>query len=151
MTSLFRILVVASAVLAIAGHVLPYVDAGLYDPEVADLRAWDGFKAIAPFGGIIQLAFGAADVVLPALLCLFVSWARRAYLIYILITIAAGFVWGIRVSTPLEGTIWYAVSLVDGAILAMAYLTSVASRFERVAAQQGAPGDGPRPADSARA
>lgn len=143
MNTIFRGLVLVSTVLFAVGWFLPYFDTGSYSLEWQALLMRDGDGAILAYPPWVDFILFAGTVAISVMLYFYVPIARRAYLIMLIAYTGAGFLWGLRVSTPVDEVIWGLVAMSDGAILTMLYLTSVARHFEPSAAQQGAPADGP--------
>jgi hypothetical protein len=151
MNNIFRALVLVSIVLYAVGWFLPYFDLGFYSLEWQSFLMHDGNGAVLSYPRWVDFLLFAITVAISVMLYFYIPIARRAYLIMVIAYTGSNFLWGLRVSTPLEETIWGLVAMSDGALLTMLYLTSVAQRFEPGAAQQRAPGDRPRPAGSAGA
>lgn len=109
---------------------MPFFDASFYSEEARTLLGFDGLDARFEPGVIFSSAVFVLGIGLPALMYFFVRWARTAFLImcvgYPLVNLFLGF----RVMTPIEGLFAEWIAVADGAILAIAYFTSVASRFK---------------------
>jgi hypothetical protein len=110
---------------------LPYFDSGFYSEEVNQLRQWDGTGAVLKTTLGLEIAIFLASVGIPFLMFFFVPGSRQAFLILTLVLLAANLGFGVRVVTALDTFLGHMVALMDGAILAIAYFTSVGSRFHR--------------------
>jgi hypothetical protein len=128
----FQGLVVMSAFLGIVLWLSPYFRAAMA-PEVADLLSADGADAIS-----YEIAFGIRKY-MPAVylvaglgLFFFTWWGRwlfvACYVVGIFVTIIGGF----TVMPALETTILLIVTLIDGAILGLAFLSPLSRHFGRV-------------------
>jgi hypothetical protein len=127
----FRILVLISWLTLLAAYVLPeyFVPSDL---NLARLARYDGYGALLQ--GNFFFAF-------PLLLMLFASvglfflqnWGRYIYLAGVAYSVVAVFLFGYRVSSPLESFLATVGGLLDGAILALCFLTSLKIQFLRPA------------------
>lgn len=128
MVSLFRALLVVSTLLFAFGYMWPSLGAS---DEMVRLLQWDGLGATIAPSQVLTGCFLGAGVVIPAMMFFFVWWSRAAFAVLAVASLLGTFVWGLRVATPLASFLGQAVALCDGAILSIAYLTSVAKLFER--------------------
>jgi phosphoglycerol transferase MdoB-like AlkP superfamily enzyme len=136
MTTFFRALLIASTVGFAFVYWMPFFDSSFYSEKARSLLSHDGLGAWFEPGAVFTSVVFILGVGLPVLMYFFISWARTAFLImcagYPLVNLSLGF----RVMTPIEGVFSEWIALADGAILAIAYFTSVASRFERAPQQK---------------
>lgn len=130
MITLFRTLLIASTALFAIVFWMPWFDEPFYSDEALQLLSMDGFEARYEPGLLITLLFYVSGVALPLLMYFFVRWARSAFLVFSVFSQVAALLWGLRVSSPIESAVTGLILLMDGAILAMAYLTSVSKRFD---------------------
>lgn len=136
MTTIFRALLIISTAAFAFVYWMPFFDSSFYSEEAHKLLSFDGLEArFEPGAVFINLVF-ILGVGLPALMYFFVSWARTAFLIMCVGYPLVNLFLGLRVMTPIEGLFAEWIALADGAILAIAYFTSVASRFERAQQQK---------------
>jgi hypothetical protein len=70
-----------------------------------------------------------AWLVLSVGLLLYIRIARTSFLVFIVAFGIANFFWGFKVFAPYEVAVGNFIGLFQGAILALAYLTSVSDKF----------------------
>jgi hypothetical protein len=128
---LFRSIVFTSAALYVVSYLLPYESFERNSAAVNLLRL-DGYAAILNFTGPLPtLGVQVLWLVASVGLLHFDNWARYLYLgLTIWALIAAG-LYGIRVTSPLESVLGLAVDLLDGVIVALAFLSPLKERFSR--------------------
>src|SRR5688500_9698535 len=129
MDRLFRYLVAASTLLLVAYWVMPYVDSAWLPEEELNLLAVDGYKSLIPSHPLIYWGFFTAWIIPSIGLFFFSRTARTAYCGLLVLATVASLFSGYVVRSPIEATLGTTLSLTDGANVAMAYLTSVDSRF----------------------
>ena len=128
---LFRSIVVTSAALYVVSYLLPY-ESFENNSAAVNLLRLDGYAAIVRFEGPLP-TIGVLVLWLIASVGLlhFDNWARYLYLgLTVWALIAAG-LYGIRVTSPLEAVLGLAVDLLDGVIMALAFLSPLKERFSR--------------------
>ena len=127
--TLFRSIVVTSVVLYLVSYFLPY-ESFESNPAAVNLLKLDGYAALANpqswlFGAGVLLLWLLAAVGLLH----FDNWARYLYLALTVWALVAAGLYGIRVSSPVESVLGLAVDLLDGAILALAFLSPLKNSF----------------------
>ena len=130
MTIVFRYLVSAAAILSVAFWIFPYFDYEWLSEEELTILSANYYGSVIPLHNIIDWALFISWISLYIGLWLFIRAARLAFLLLVVVTSVANFFWGFSVMTAYEFAIQYILTLVEGAILAMAYLTPVKSNFE---------------------
>lgn len=141
MTRIFQAAVVVNWALYVVTYFVP-ADFFARDEYTRELLNGDGFDAVS-WAGIAAIVLFWAYFVAAVGLFFFQRWARTLFLA-LTIAIMAGvlFAWGTRISHPAINFMNYAISVLDGVILAMAYLGSVSQHFRAEPADQD-PDDGP--------
>jgi hypothetical protein len=131
MISLFKVLVVLSYAIYVVFFWLPEFDFYIYDQDTIDILSWSGFGALlAPNNLIGYLFFVGYSVILIGLL-LFKNWARLSFVVITIASVLFTAIQGIQVMPAIEATIQYITTLIDGATIAIMYLTSVGQRFNK--------------------
>ena len=132
MKSLFRFLVLLSIALYAVWFTIPYFSAQLYSPNTYDALSWSGFGAMFSFEVLTAISYGflASFGVISVGLLYFKNWARQGFSVLIGLSIVAPIIYGISVVTELEAIIGQALTLVDGAILALMYFSSLSIEFQ---------------------
>jgi hypothetical protein len=124
--SVFRILVVSSAIFYLAWILLPYVPRD-YTPPVKDLLSSSGYGASAwVMNPAFYFSVGAGKLLASIGLFLFRPWGRWLLLAVVVTSLASVPFAGISVGVPLDSIVGYFTSLTDGAVLALAFCSPIA-------------------------
>lgn len=129
LVALFRSLVATSTFAFLAGTFGLWVHGDGVSPETSDLLRHDGSMAILPLPtfvvGLLVLLWVAAAIGLWQ----FNRHARLGFLLLTVTSVALTALGGVAVQLPFEEVLEYAVALMDGAILAMAYFSPLKGKF----------------------
>jgi hypothetical protein len=127
---IFRVLVASSAILYAVLYLLPF-DSFESDPDRIRLLKWDAYGALikAQSWYVTAGVFGLWLVAYVELLRL-QSWARYLYLALTIWGLVAAGLYGVRVISPTQAVLDLAGNLLDGAILAMAYFSTLRTQFK---------------------
>ena len=131
MERLFRYIVAISTVSFLVLWLIPYFDYLWLSQEELRLVSVDTYGSYIPNHPLIYWGLFVIWLALSLGLFFYVRAARIGFFIMIIIAVLASFFWGFRVYLPIEVVLSMIVTLSDGAILVMAYLTSVSRKFER--------------------
>jgi hypothetical protein len=127
---LFQTLVVASTASYVIWFFLPQWSSHLSDPEYR-LAELSGFGAVLPVDHPLYYGTWFVLWLIAALALLFFqNWARHLYLVLSVLELILAPFSGFSVQAPLDSLFGSAALLMDGAILAMAYLSPLAQHFE---------------------
>jgi hypothetical protein len=130
-SALFRSMVFISAVFYVVSYFLPY-DAFEGTSTAVKLLTLDGYEALFnPRSSLLGSGILVLWLIAAMGLLHFDNWARHLYLGLTVWSLIAAGLYGIRVSSPLEEVVDLVVSLLDGAILAMAYFSRAADLFRK--------------------
>ncbi|WP_074870823.1 hypothetical protein [Atopomonas hussainii] len=129
MKSIFRYIVAISTALFVVLWLLPFFDYLWLSPDELNLASADGFGSYIPSHIAIYWGLFIAWFINSIGLFFFSRIARTSFLILLVATTIASFFSGFSVMTPLSAGISSIVMLSDGAIITMAYLTSVSKYF----------------------
>jgi hypothetical protein len=129
MIRIFRVLIVATLLLQIVWFILPYGWTYLYEGDAITLLSWNNYGAYIDHNGYLPYLIVVAYIAASVGLMLFKKWARVLFLCLTIGTIVLTPFLGFTVTPALDASIGYIVSLADGAILALAYFTSVANEL----------------------
>jgi len=125
----FRLLVAASAFLYLGWIVLPHLPRA-FIPEVRPLLEKSGYGGAdwvtAPW---FYLGLGGAKMLASLGLFMFLAWGRWLFLAATVVAIASIFFAGISVASPLDGLVGFVATLVDGAILGLAFFSPIAAQM----------------------
>ncbi|MDO3387776.1 hypothetical protein QWI17_18175 [Gilvimarinus sp. SDUM040013] len=131
MESIFRGLVVFAAVLSLIFWSMPYFDYMWLSNEQLYLLDQDGFGAVIPTSHLTYWGTLVVWLVLLIGLFFFNRFARIGFVAFYFFSVVLGLCYGLRIHTAYEVTILNLMGLADGAIIAIAYLTSVGAKFEK--------------------
>lgn len=130
MVSIFRFLLIGSLVLY-AGFIASFIFASqVFGEDVAGVLYHNGkgaWVALPPFTWMIELLLWSLATIG---MLLFQSWARTLFLLLTGISLALATLAGFWVLTGPQAAVLQLINLIDGAILAVAFLTTVARRFD---------------------
>lgn len=132
MTGTFRAIVIAALVChAVVLFVLPNATF-LFSQDSLQLMRYGGHGAHIAMNHPILFAFYL--VPFPAFVGLFYfkNWARHTLLLFLVVALLGSFAFGVSVSGPPETFFGYAASLLDGAIMALAFVSPLSQRFRNV-------------------
>lgn len=127
---LFQMLVVSTTVIYIVWFFLPYWSGYLSDDEYR-LAEYAGYGAILPVHHVLYYSVWFGLWLISALgLLFFQNWARHLYLVLSLLSLVTAPFSGFVVQPPVDALFSNATLLLDGALLAVAYLTPLAASFK---------------------
>lgn len=126
---LFRILVATSTITFVLAAFSPRLNWGAVWPETSDLLRHDGSMAIMPLPTFVVALLMLLWVSVAVGLWQFNRHARLSFLLLTAMSVVLTALGGISVQLPFEVVLEYAVALMDGAIVAMAYFSPVAEKF----------------------
>lgn len=129
MKKTFQLIIIASLVLQAVWLILPFSWEYIYHGDQLELLSWNTYGAFINTSGIAPYLMFAVYIISSAGLFTLKKWGRVLFLCLTVFSIIGTPIWGISVSPPLDSSIGYIVSLCDGAILTIAYLTHLATEF----------------------
>ena len=130
MKKLFIYLVTATLILYVLWFAMPFFWHVLYDNEIVNLLSWGGYRGYLNVSGPIPYITGIVYVIALIGLLLFKKWARLLFVISLGFSVVTTPLWGMSVETGYEALIGYLMTLCDGVILAVCYLTSLNDDFK---------------------
>ncbi len=130
MTTAFRYLVSISATLYVVFWIFPYLDYKWLNEDELTILSANYYGSIIPLNDFVDWGLFVAWIILYIGLWFYIRAARIAFLIFAAITSVANFFWGFSVMTSYEFAIQNVLAMAEGAMLVMAYFTSVRSEFE---------------------
>lgn len=129
LVALFRTLVATTTFAFLLAAFSPLLNWAVVWPEISDVLRHDGSMAVLRLPsyvtGLLVLLWVAAAVGVWQ----FDRHARLAFLLLTAISVVLTGLGGISVQLPFEVMLEYAVALMDGAILAIAYLSPLKEKF----------------------
>lgn len=129
MNNIFRILVVLSTFLYVFWVFIPYLPFNLSQEEL-DALSWISYGAILNFPDWFWVVSTLVWVLVAIGMFFFIPIARMLYLILIVSFLFLTPFLGIGVYTALELFLLETINILDGAILTIAFLTSVSNEFK---------------------
>ena len=130
---IFKSLVVISMAAYVTWFCLPFFDVYLYPSDIAEMLTWTGYGGTINTGGTIPYIWLAAYGVVSIGLIYFHPWARTAFVALTVLAVVITPFYGLIIQSSYEGFFTYIMTLSDGAIIAMAYLTIIKDEFKSTA------------------
>lgn len=130
MRSIFSGIVIFSVAAYVAWFFMPYIWEYLYDYETLGGLQWAGYGSKINLNGPIPYLIACVYLVSSLGLLFYKSWARSLFLVLTIFNIVSAPLWGLNVQGGYDAIIRYIVTLCDGAILALAYLSGISSEFK---------------------
>lgn len=136
---LFQVLVVSSTAVYVVWFLLPYLSGHLSEDEYR-LAEFNGYGAILPVQNVLYYGAWFGFWLISALgLFFFQNWGRHLFLVLCVLGPALAPFSGFSVQAPIDALFSTANLLLDGAILAMAYLSPLSKSFKAVKSNNGFP------------
>ena len=129
LTEIFRGLILVSTFLYVVYLLLPFVPANWYSDSTLELLSFSGSDAILDIPVPIYHAISLAWLLTAVGMYFYIPIARSAFVWLYVITVPIDIVGGVVVTPGLDMAILSLSTLLDGAIIAIAYLTSVERLF----------------------
>jgi hypothetical protein len=124
---IFQSLVAVSLLLYLAWSIVPFNWIG---PENAKLLSFDSYGAILdPHGRLLTIGMFSLWLFAKVGIFFFQNWGRYLYLGLAVWSVIGVALFGIQIASPLDSMFGSAINLLDGAILAMAYLPATRDLF----------------------
>jgi hypothetical protein len=131
MIKFYRALVIISTMSYLLFVGVGYVDSSFLSKDELDLLSWGGYGAIIQMPLFLHWFLVGIWVPLAIGMCLFKPLARKIYLWLAITFILANPFFGFVVSTGYESMLYQLAIFLDGAVLVMAYFTSISSEFTK--------------------
>ncbi len=129
MEKLFRLLVVSSIVILVVMWTIPYIDYMWLSEDELKLLDANGYGAYIPNGPLVYWGLFVVWLLLSIGLFFYSNMARIVFFVLIITTSMMEFFWGVRVFMSYEIMLNNTIAMLDGAIIAIMYLTSVRNKF----------------------
>ena len=131
MIKLYRTLIIVSTISYLIFAGVGYVDSRFLTKDELDLLSWASYGAIIKFPPLLHWGLVFSWVPLAIGMYFFKPIARKIYLWLSIIFILANPFVGFAVFTGYEMMLYQATTFLDGAILALAYFSSIANEFSK--------------------
>ena len=126
---LFRTLVVASLLLYYAFFASFIFSSQLFGDEQASVLAYNGRGALLTLPSLVFWSLQFLWAVSAVGMVLFQRWARTLFVLLTVYSFFGLLAGGLLIQTGSQAALFLLVNLADGAVLFMAYLSSIAPRF----------------------
>ena len=130
MKKLFKNVVLASTILTIVIYILPYFDYANFTEKELDVLSYSGYGSLLSTNTFIDWALAPLWIGTNIGLYFFIKPFKIIFTVVLLLTSIASLFWGLATFPSIEFTIINVLSMLDGAILTMLYLTSISGEFE---------------------
>jgi hypothetical protein len=131
MNRIFRIIIVISLAILCLKWILPFFDYLWLDQTDLDLLNWSGHKSMITISPLIYWIMFAIWILLSLGMFFYNKLARTLFVAYLVVSFMLIPVFGYSVQSPLYLFLSGAESMLDGALIAIAFLTTVDSKFEQ--------------------
>lgn len=131
MLALFRTLIVTNICLYVIALVWPLLDVKWLSEKELDVLSYIGYGAVLTVPNIVLWGLILAWFVIMIAMFFFVRWSRVAFVTWIAISMLLMTVSGLDVKHPIEAFLTGAGSTLDGAILAIAYFSTISGNFSK--------------------
>lgn len=125
---MFRSLVVIYIIAIMLGYLIPLISEPS-SAEVTELFLQDGLDAVVDTNVPTFLVLLVSNILIPLGLYYFNSVARVLFALFTLVTIVFILLWGYRITSPVVSMLGFIAALLQGAILAAAYFSTLSDRF----------------------
>ncbi|MEM8843821.1 MAG: hypothetical protein AAGB35_02150 [Pseudomonadota bacterium] len=125
----FRIIVVMTMTVYVIYFCLPFFGTALYSKQELTILGWNGYGAIVKSEGVIPFLWLALYMFFSIGLLYFKTWAKFGYLILTVISIVLSALSGLLILARFDNALLYLTHMGDGAILVLAFLSSVKDNF----------------------
>lgn len=129
MDKLFNSIVLVALATTVIFWVIPVIDHLWLSEQELRLLSVSGWQSILPNNQFTYWSMLTLWIVVSVGLIMRIRIFRTIYLISLVTTIIANFLWGYLVLSPIEASISNILGILDGVILTMAYFTSVGTTF----------------------
>ncbi len=131
MAKIFRILILASISIYLFALFLPYIDYSYLDQKEIDVLTWHNYGSIIPVPNWFAWVMFCLTLLLSIGLYFYINFARLVYVWMVVLMILISPFMGLSTNTGLQVLFAQLLNVLDGAILAIAYLTNVSERFKQ--------------------
>ena len=131
MNIIFRMIIVISIIIFCLEWILPFFDYLWLEQADLDLLNWSGHKSMITISPLIYWSMFAIWIFLSVGLFFYYKLARTLFVTYMIVSFLLIPVFGYSVQTPLYIFLNSAVNMLDGALIAIAFLTDIDSKFEK--------------------
>ncbi len=129
MKQFFRYLVTTTLAAYVVWFCIPFYWESLYEGEIFNALNWNGYGNQLSTSEIVPYLFLVSYGVISVGLVNYKTWARTAFVVYLLVSVISAPFWGISVQYGFETVLAYVLTLGQGAMLAMLFLTSLSNEF----------------------
>lgn len=130
MDKLFKSLIVVSTIAYIAWFFQPYNTEYIYDKDTIDALQWAGFGGNYFYLSYFSYVLFVLYLVSAFGMLLYIKRARQLFVILTIINIVSVPFAGLAVSTSIDNFLINITGLCDGAVLFMAFFSSISTNFE---------------------
>ena len=130
MEKLFKTIITTSYILFLIYFFNPYLTIDFYSENTLDALSWNGYGELVYMDSIVGYLFLAAYTIVFIGLLNFMAWARSFFVSLTLISIVFSIVQGLSVLTPLDSTLAYLITILDGATITIMFTNPISTFFK---------------------
>lgn len=131
MIKIYRTLVIVSLMSFGLYMGLPYFDAAFLNEDEIKVLAWGGYGSIITYPQWLGWVLTFVWIPIAIGMVFFYPIARKVYVLLTVVFIVMNPLSGLMVLTGLQAMVYEITTLLDGAILTMAYFTSINEEFKK--------------------
>ena len=130
MRKIFTGIVLATLFSYVAWFCVPQFWPHMYDGPILDALMWNGYGAVISTSGPVPYLFLGIYAIICVGLIQFKYWARSGLVVYVVASVALGPFWGLSVQYGIDVIFGYILTLGQGAMLAISFLSGLSNEFE---------------------
>jgi len=131
MISIYKWTIMISTALWVLYWFLPSISSTWYTKDEINLLMWDGWGAKIQPSIINDWLLFFAWLACSIGLFFTVKYTRELFVFLVITTTILSYFLGFRVTTPLDNVLLNTITMADGAIIYMAYFSSVSEHFKK--------------------
>ncbi|MCP5005296.1 MAG: hypothetical protein GY941_15380 [Planctomycetes bacterium] len=133
MRKIFISIILATLTSYVAWFCVPQFWTQMYDGAILDALMWNGYGAVISTSGPLPYMFLGVYAVICIGLLKFKYWARSGLVVFVVASVVLGPFWGLSVQYGIDVIFGYILTLGQGAMLAISFLTGLSNEFENSA------------------
>ncbi len=130
MRKIFIGIVLATLISYVVWFFIPQFWYLMYDGPILDALTWNGYGAVINTGGPVPYILLGIYALICTGLIKFKYWARSGLVVFVAASVVLGPFWGLSVQYGIDTIFAYILTMGQGAMLAIAFLTGLSNEFE---------------------
>ena len=130
MDKLYKFLIVFGSISYVIWFFQPYNIPEIYDVRVFELLGETGYGSVDILWNPIVYILLILYLLSAVGMWFYIKVARNIFLLLQIVYVALAFIGGVVVQSPIDSAVYHLIVLSDGALLFMAYFSSISERYE---------------------